>query len=363
MCGCLCVCPTTPTLVASIINAMAVNQTPESAFDSVENIVRAMKDLTNDDNYKLVTEVFREFLAVKQQNNRLRLSEREMLEEYRKFKNDLEQNEAIWLREKELLEGSIKDKINGLADLADAHRKMEADIQSTNDRLDEHLRKVEQATSEVAKLEKEKKQLENHKVKAAAHEVKWAKKIESFKDEISTLEQDIRVAKAVAHASKQEKEALKGRNANLEKENITASEAASKKIETLTAANTSLEDQQKSVEAAALASVDILRKQLQDDNNRYIFLENKKLELEASARVTAFGLVTLRLLVEKTTAKIAETTKKLDDAISHVKAMSAGFSALEAQLKATGAELGTQNKRLEDIGRCSIKLENEPEDN
>ncbi|KAK3353736.1 hypothetical protein B0T25DRAFT_220520 [Lasiosphaeria hispida] len=116
---------------------------------AVDGLVRAIRDLTSDPNYKLVADVFSEFLFLKDHNHRLSMSHRETMEEYRKFRNELEATKEKLEREKKDLEGTVQDRIQETIQLSASKAALEADLKDTRTSL-EHEKKGAAEAAEAA---------------------------------------------------------------------------------------------------------------------------------------------------------------------------------------------------------------------
>jgi len=116
---------------------------------AVDGLVRAIRDLTSDPNYKLVADVFSEFLFLKDHNHRLSMSHRETMEEYRKFRNELEASKDKIEKEKTDLEGIIQEKKQEIVQLTAVRAALEADLQDTRVSLELEKKSAAEA-AEVA---------------------------------------------------------------------------------------------------------------------------------------------------------------------------------------------------------------------
>ena len=117
---------------------------------AVDGLVRAIRDLTSDPNYKLVADVFSEFLYVKEQNNKLSSSHQVVLEEYRKFRNELEVQKGELDREKKDLELLVQEKVQEIVQLSATRTRLSGDLEDTQKRLDEEIRNAAEAAAAAA---------------------------------------------------------------------------------------------------------------------------------------------------------------------------------------------------------------------
>ncbi|KAK5652213.1 hypothetical protein OQA88_10710 [Cercophora sp. LCS_1] len=118
---------------------------------AVDGLVRAIRDLTSDPNYKLVADVFSEFLFLKDHNHRLSMSHRETMEEYRKFRNELEAGKEKLDKEKKDLEGVIQEKINEIIQLTAIRAGLEHELHETKTNLDTEKRNAADAADTAAR--------------------------------------------------------------------------------------------------------------------------------------------------------------------------------------------------------------------
>ncbi|KAK4191910.1 hypothetical protein QBC35DRAFT_257633 [Podospora australis] len=148
------------------MNAQQLDADPAQAVDG---LVRAIRDLTSDPNYKLVADVFSEFLFVKEQNNKLSSSHQVVLEEYRKFRNELEDQKAELDKEKKEMEIVIQEKGREIMQLTAIRARLEGDLEDTQKQLDDEshraLKAAEKAAADLANLQEVKaKELAEFKV-------------------------------------------------------------------------------------------------------------------------------------------------------------------------------------------------------
>ncbi|KAK0620632.1 hypothetical protein B0T14DRAFT_497126 [Immersiella caudata] len=118
---------------------------------AVDGLVRAIRDLTSDPNYKLVADVFSEFLFLKDHNHRLSMSHRETMEEYRKFRNELEATKDKIEKEKSDLETIIQEKKQEIVQLSAVRAALEADLRDTHVSLELEKKNAAEAAQTAAK--------------------------------------------------------------------------------------------------------------------------------------------------------------------------------------------------------------------
>ncbi|KAK0642070.1 hypothetical protein B0T16DRAFT_462085 [Cercophora newfieldiana] len=118
---------------------------------AVDGLVRAIRDLTSDPNYKLVADVFSEFLFLKDHNHRLSMSHRETMEEYRKFRNELEATKDKIEKEKTDLESIIQEKKQEIVQLSAARAALEGDLHDTRATLELEKKSAAEAAESAAK--------------------------------------------------------------------------------------------------------------------------------------------------------------------------------------------------------------------
>jgi len=118
---------------------------------AVDGLVRAIRDLTSDPNYKLVADVFSEFLYVKEQNNKLSSSHQVVLEEYRKFRNELEAQKEELIKEKQELEGLVQEKVQEIFQMQAARARLESDLEDIQKLIERERSAAAQAVENVKK--------------------------------------------------------------------------------------------------------------------------------------------------------------------------------------------------------------------
>ncbi|KAL1839894.1 hypothetical protein VTJ49DRAFT_1029 [Mycothermus thermophilus] len=312
---------------------------------AVDGLVRAIRDLTSDPNYKLVADVFSEFLYVKEQNNKLSSSHQVVLEEYRKFRNELEAQKDELNSEKKELEALVQEKVQEimqltvtrtrasaaeaaeaaakeyadlekqkaqeLADLAAQKAKEYADLQAAKVAVETEKRLGEEAAAEaaakaadeIAALIKAKENLEEIKANNEAE-------IERLKGNVAGLEK-VKADNEAAIAS------LKQTIANLEAEKARVEgglEEARKEIaslkETIAEKNKEIESLQESLRAAE-EQIASLQQTVEDKNAEIEDLHGKlKAEGDRADKAEEHGR-NLQKTLDETTQNLQVTAGKL----------------------------------------------------
>ncbi|KAK3323294.1 hypothetical protein B0T19DRAFT_359942 [Cercophora scortea] len=287
---------------------------------AVDGLVRAMRDLTADTNYKLVADVFSEFIFLKDRNDRLSNSHREVLDQYRDYRNDLEDHKSKLHQEKVELEGVIQDKIQETFQLSAAKARLEADLTDTTADLEKTRHNAAEAAAIAAK--------EFAELQAAKAQ-ELADLQASKEQELSTLQASKEQELSTLQASKEQelteladlqaaKEAVEEAKKNAEEAAATAAAIAAGEIEVLTGTKTELEAWKAQAEIdAAKAAEDIAG--LQADKAG---LEEVKANNEAE-------IATLK----ETIARLEEEKKNVEDALEAANAEIASLQATLAEKK------------------------------
>ncbi|KAK3290465.1 uncharacterized protein B0H64DRAFT_59231 [Chaetomium fimeti] len=221
---------------------------------AVDGLVRAIRDLTSDPNYKLVADVFSEFLYVKEQNNKLSSSHQVVLEEYRKFRNDLEDQKGELVSEKNDLELLVQEKVQEIIQLSATRTRLEGDLEDTQKALEEKIAAAAQAAATAAQ---EYADLQGATTKAYADleektakefsdlEEKTAKEYAELEDKTSKEYSDLQEKTAKEYADLEEKTA---------KEYSELQEKTAKEYSELDAAKAAVEEEKRLGEEAAAAA-------------------------------------------------------------------------------------------------------------
>ncbi|KAK4208251.1 hypothetical protein QBC37DRAFT_444016 [Rhypophila decipiens] len=379
---------------------------------AVDGLVRAMRDLTTDPNYKLVADVFSEFLFLKDRNDRLTTSHREVLDQYHKYRKDLDETKHKLEKEKRELEVIIQEKVQEIIQLSAVRTRLEADLHDTTTNLAQEkesaAKAAENAAKELADLQTSKetdeladlqarkdtaiaelqalketelaelqalkeselaelyatKEAELAELQAAKEAVEQAKKeveeagaaaaavaadeIASLNSAKTTLEEWKSQAELDAEKAAQDIANLESDKANLE-EIKTSNEA---EIASLQATIATLEAEKKSVEdALEAANAEIA------SLHETIATKNSEIEsLQESMRAAEEQIASLQQTVEDKNAEIETLHTKLTDETSRADAATAHGESLQSQLDETCATLSLTSQKLADLEQYRIPL-------
>lgn len=330
---------------------------------AVDGLVRAIRDLTSDPNYKLVADVFSEFLYVKEQNNKLSSSHQVVLEEYRKFRNELEEQKAVLDKEKRDMEVVIQEKSQEIMQLAVSKSKLEADLNDTHKAFEEEMQAAHEAAEKAAKefaALKEAMQKEFSDMKATKE-----KEFAVLQAAKAAVEEQKRINDAAAAAAARDadeeivqltlaKNALQTAKTALEKakaENESEIARLKERIETLEAQKKKLEEDLE----AANKEIAELKGTLEQ--------KNLKIEsLEESLRVAEEQIASLQQTVEDKNAEIEELHGKLTAETVRAEKAEAQGQDLRIRLDDTERTLHDTEGRLEDLEQYRIEMDTENED-
>ncbi|KAL2261258.1 hypothetical protein VTK26DRAFT_4514 [Humicola hyalothermophila] len=378
---------------------------------AVDGLVRAIRDLTSDPNYKLVADVFSEFLYVKEQNNKLSSSHQVVLEEYRKFRNELEAQKAELDNEKKDLELLVQEKVQEIVQLQAARSRLQGDLEDTQRTLEEEIKKAaeaaELAASEYADLQAAKANVEEEKrigeEAAADAAAKAADEIAALTEaktnleeikanneaEIATLTEIKTGLEEVKANNEAEIEALKGNVAELEaakagleeikanneaeieslKGNVAELEAAKADLEQIKADNeaeiASLKDRVAVLEEEKRKLEEELEAARQEiaSLNETITQKNNEIEsLQESLRAAEEQIASLQQTVEEKNAEIEDLHGKLTAEGKRADKAEAHGRDLQAQLDETTQNLHVTTGKLNDLEQYRIVLHSENDD-
>lgn len=142
-------------------NTMSPDTDPTQAVDG---LVGALKNLTTDPNYMMLTNFYDEAMTLREQNHQLSISHRQMLEEYRAFRNELEAHQAQLVESKASLQKMLEERDAKVAALDEANKTLETtvdDKEKTLSELQELKIKLEKdAEAAISQLEQEKKKID-----------------------------------------------------------------------------------------------------------------------------------------------------------------------------------------------------------
>ncbi|KAK3988220.1 hypothetical protein QBC44DRAFT_329717 [Cladorrhinum sp. PSN332] len=341
-----------------------MNPNPDAdPAQAVDGLVRAIRDLTSDPNYKLVADVFSEFLYVKEQNNKLSSSHQVVLEEYRKFRNELEDQKAVLDKEKRDMEVLLQEKIQEIMQLTVNRTMLEADLDDVRREFDEQMR--------VAAESAEK----------SAREFRILK--ETKEREFSSMKEgkEMRIADLAATKSILEKE-----KKNNEEAAAAAATKAAAEIAQLTVAKTGLEADKAGLEKAKadneaeiaqlgerVATLEALKKKLEEElaaatkeiSELKATLEQKNLQIESleeSLRIAEEQIASLQQTVEEKNGEIEELHTKLTSESVRAEKAEAHGQGLQVRLDETERNLRITEDKLADLEEMRIEMETESED-
>ncbi|KAK0718592.1 hypothetical protein B0T26DRAFT_647847 [Lasiosphaeria miniovina] len=329
---------------------------------AVDGLVRAMRDLTADTNYKIVADVFSEFLFLKEHNNRLSNSHVVVLEEYRKFRNELESHEALLIKEKGELEQTIKEKVQESHQLSAIKIKLEGDLEDTIKSLE--LEKsnaadaAKAAAKELADLQAAKVVVEDAKKDAedaaAAAAAAAAQEIAALTEAKTGLE-EVKASNEAEIASLQGNVAgLEGAKAALEEVKVNKEAEIEKLKENIA----TLEEEKKKVEEALEAA----NQKIASLNDTVAHKDTEIESLHESLRAVEEQIGSLQQTVDDKNGEIDDLhgrlkaeTERAENAIAH-------GNDLQTKLEETDHDLQAMTGRFEDLEQYRIELEQDSED-
>ncbi|KAK3947127.1 hypothetical protein QBC32DRAFT_99776 [Pseudoneurospora amorphoporcata] len=329
-------------------SSSSVNVDPTQAVDG---LVRAMRDLTADSNYKLVADVFGQFIVLKEKNERLSISHREVLDEYHRYRSELDDWKKRLDKEKEGLEDVIQSKVQEVLHLHAMRASLQGNLEDSAKRAAaaaenaerELMRLKEEKERELDELKRDKERelatLKEDKEKELAalkddKEQELTKLREDHSYELSKLRDDmgtelsdmkslrgmqiseLEAAKAALEKSKEELEAAAAQ----------AAQAAAEEIAALSHGKALLEDWKAQAEAK-LAS-----------------LQESKTNLEADKTKNEAEIVSLK----ETVATLEAQFKAVDEALTATKAEFESLKAIDAEKTSEIERLKTSLKAAEE---------------
>ncbi|KAK4227145.1 hypothetical protein QBC38DRAFT_478437 [Podospora fimiseda] len=352
-----------------------MNPNPDAdPAQAVDGLVRAIRDLTSDPNYKLVADVFSEFLYVKEQNNKLSSSHQVVLEEYRKFRNELEDQKAILDKEKREMEVLLQEKTQEIMQLTVNRTMLEADLDDVRKDFDEQMRAAAEAAEKAAR---------DFRMLKETKEREFSEMRDTKEREFSSMKEskEMRIADLAATKSILEKE-----KKNNEEAAAAAAAKAAAEIAQLTEAKTGLEANKVVLEKAKadneaeitklkemVATLEAQKKKLEEEltaaNKQVSELtatlaqKNIKIEsLEESLRVAEEQIASLQQTVEEKNGVIEELhTKLTSESVRAEKAEALGQD-LQIRLEDTERNLRITEDKLADLEEMRIEMEEESED-
>ncbi|KAK0742116.1 hypothetical protein B0T21DRAFT_360640 [Apiosordaria backusii] len=373
---------------------------------AVDGLVRAIRDLTSDPNYKLVADVFSEFLFVKEQNNQLSTSHQVLLEEYRKFRNELEDQKAILVKERREMELVVQEKVQEIFQLTATRTRLETDLEAAHRALDEEIEAATAAAEAAAKKYADLRELttlEYADLKARKEQeyadLESLKKLELSELKALTTKQynDLEAAKLAVEEEKKANEeaaaaaavvaagtiaALSEAKAWLEKvqaDHETEIEGLKGNVAALEKAKAELEQLKADNEAAILAlkekveGLETEKKRLEEEleaaKQQIASLEatlqekNKEItSLQESLRAAEEQITSLQQIIEEKNNQIDDLHGKLTTETDRAEKAEAHGQDLQIRLEETEHNLEVTSHKLADLEQYRIELQHDSED-
>ncbi|KAH6857021.1 hypothetical protein B0I37DRAFT_88955 [Chaetomium sp. MPI-CAGE-AT-0009] len=340
---------------------------------AVDGLVRAIRDLTSDPNYKLVADVFSEFLYVKEQNNKLSSSHQVVLEEYRKFRNELEDQKGELVNEKNDLELLVQEKVQEIFQLSATRTRLEGDLEDTQKALEEKINAAAEAAAAAAQqyadlqdtTSKAYADLEEKTAKAYSElEEKTSKEYAGLQEKTSKEYADLEEKTAKEYADLQEKTAkeyseLDAAKAAVEEEKRLGEEAAAAaaakaadEIAALTEAKAGLEE----VKANNEAQIASLKGNVADLETAKADLEQVKADNEAEIASLKQRIATLeeeKETVEEELEAARQEVASLNETIvqknNEIESLQESLRAAEEQIASLQQTVEEKNAEIEDL--------------
>ncbi|KAK3399724.1 hypothetical protein B0T20DRAFT_495860 [Sordaria brevicollis] len=314
--------PTPPTSSSSSSSTSTTNLDPTQAVDG---LVRAMRDLTADSNYKLVADVFGQFIMLKEKNERLSISHREVLDEYHRYRSELDDWKKRLDKEKEGLEDVIQSKVQEMLRLHAERAKLQGDLEDSAKRA---AQAAEGAERELQRLKEEKERELEELKRDKERELALLK--EDKEKELAALRED--KEKELTKLREDQAYELAKLRDDMGTELSDMKSLRGMQISELEAAKTALEKSKEEIETAAAQAAQVAAEEIAALSNAKTLLEEWKAQAEAD-------LVSLR--DSKTTLE-ADRTKNEAEIVSLkeiVATLEAQFKAVDEALTAAKAEL------------------------
>ncbi|KAK0670272.1 hypothetical protein QBC41DRAFT_96311 [Cercophora samala] len=321
---------------------------------AVDGLVRAIRDLTSDPNYKLVADVFSEFLFVKEQNNQLSTSHQVLLEEYRKFRNELEDQKEILVKERREMELVVQEKVQEIFQLTATRTRLETDLEETHRALNEEIEAATAAAEAAAKKYadlRDQTTLEYADLKARK-EQEYADLVDLKKLELSELKalttkqyQDLEAAKLAVEEEKKTNEAAAAAAAVLAAGTIAA----------LTAAKVELEKTLEQIKADNEATIQALTEKVEG-------LEAAKKALEEELEAAKQKIATLETTMEERNKEIASLQESLRAAEEQIASLQQTLDEKNNEIDELHGKLTTETARAETAESHNHDLQNRLED-
>ncbi|AEO67259.1 uncharacterized protein THITE_132430 [Thermothielavioides terrestris NRRL 8126] len=330
---------------------------------TVDGLVRAIRDLTSDPNYKLVADVFSDFLYVKEQNNKLSTSHQVVLEEYRKFRNELEAQKDVIENEKKDLEHLVQEKVQEIVQLSAARTRLEGDLEDTQKRLEEEKANAAEAAATAAK---EYADLQAKSAQEYADlQAKTAQEYADLQAKTSQEYADLQAKTSQEYADLQAAKAAVEEEKRLGEEAAAAAAAkAADEIAELTAAKTNLEE----IKANNEAEIETLKGNIADLEAAKAGLEQVKADNEAEIASLKERIATLeeekRKLEEELEAarqEIASLNDTITQKNTEIESLQESLRAAEEQIASLQQTVADKDAEIEDL-HGKLKAEGERAD-
>ncbi|KAK4173359.1 hypothetical protein QBC36DRAFT_336003 [Triangularia setosa] len=349
---------------------------------AVDGLVRAIRDLTSDPNYKLVADVFSEFLFVKEQNNQLSTSHQVLLEEYRKFRNELEDQKAILVKERREMELLVQEKVQEIFQLTATRTRLETDLEATHRALDEEIEAATAAAEAAAKKYadlRDQTTLEYADLKQRK-EQEYADLVDLKKLELSELKalttkqyQDLEAAKLAVEEEKKANEEAAAAAAVLAAGTIAALSAAKIELE-ITLEQLKAENEATTLALKAkLEGLEAEKKRLEEEleaaEKQIASLEatleerNKEIaSLQESLRAAEEQITSLQQTVEDKNNEIDSLHSKLTTETDRAEKAEVHSHDLQTRLEDAEHNLEVTSNKLVDLEQYRIELQHDSED-
>ncbi|KAG8168849.1 hypothetical protein KVR01_001598 [Diaporthe batatas] len=352
----------------------------EESNRAVDALVDAIRNLASDDNYKMISDVFRDAQKLKTENARLASASRDVLEEYRKFRNELEAKETKLLEQQSQLQQDIIEKDARIQELKTSNSKLDAKFQKSRRKLDEESQKCLELAEKRSELEKTasvlKASLDEKNELASAFEGNMSKMDDGLAEakrdlelrsaELASLEAakkeveeqlgearassdannkqlaEVEQAKATVDAELAEVNLRLGEKAEeMEKLTTTKDELASE----LAKARDELLDKSKEFEdlATLKSSLDVkvseLAAKIEDQALELDGLSQAKARLDSATTETHAALEVKTLETEELALQLAELRVNYDNKATQVQSLTAQLADISGKLDARSQEL------------------------
>ncbi|KAH6631375.1 hypothetical protein F5144DRAFT_620489 [Chaetomium tenue] len=343
--------PPAPSASASSSKPKMGSHIDADPTQAVDGLVRAIRDLTSDPNYKLVADVFSEFLYVKEQNNKLSSSHQVVLEEYRKFRNELEEQKGELVDEKNDLELLVQEKVQEIIQLSATRTRLEGDLEDTQKALEE---KIAAAAEAAATAAQEYANLQNITSKAYVDlEEKAAKEHSDLQEKTAKEYADLEEKKDKEYADLDAAKAAVEEEKRLGEEAAAAATAkAADEIAALTEAKTGLEE----VKANNEAEIASLKGNVADLETAKADLEQVKADNEAEIASLKEQIATLegekKSLEEQLEAarqEIASLNETIVQKNNEIESLQESLRAAEEQIASLQQTVEDKNTEIEDL--------------